>query len=370
MLNRSRVSLLLVLFFGFFATTSNSSHFATLIDGAIATESPAPPAQYNEILRIAPITRQGRTIRVAWLEWSPDATRIAIVYEDDHAIRILDAKTGKAQFSIDVPEATSQGALALVWSPDSKHLAGTFDITYGTLDGIIKIWQMEERSSRLARTIRRPGNRTSSICWSPDGTRLSSTHFSSAIESNVLSIWDAITGVLVATKDSTSIGAWSPDGKKMVGYAGKKGKLQIISTDTFQVSSEFPEKTDEPFSGRVAWAPDNNSVLGAKCRRGDLCRLWMWNIQSNRLFQNFEQDQYLSVVDLAVSPSGTLLSVLEIQSNIVDLWHIRTGKFLNPPLQMTSGFVDFIAWHPSEDMLAVANGDDGAVQVWVIELPN
>src|SRR5258706_12135211 len=84
---------------------------------------------YKQLLQIDPVIVYNNPAAVAWLGWSPNGKRLGVVYEDEHKIRILDAASGKVEFTIDVPEATFQGALDLAWSPDGNYLAGTFDIS-------------------------------------------------------------------------------------------------------------------------------------------------------------------------------------------------------------------------------------------------
>jgi WD40 repeat protein len=202
------------------------------------------------------------------------------------------------------------------------------------------------------------------ISWSPNGEKLISTHFSSEKESEVLSIWNAHTGALLTTKEKLTIGSWSPDGKEIAVYTSAFKNLQIVDADKFQVISEFPNKTDEPFSRSVSWI-DHQTLVGAKCVRGDLCRLWRWNRRTNDLLDKFEQDKYLSIVQLVVNHSGNLLAVLEIQSPAIDLWDTNSGKSLNPTIQIQEGMIDFMAWHPSKDILAIG-ASDGSLQIWEI----
>lgn len=337
---------------------------------ATATPFPGKSLQSKLLLQIAPITVHDYPAPVAWVGWSPDAKRLAVVYEDDHEIRIVDPATGKADYNIDVPEATTRGGFDLAWSPDGKRLAGTFDIAYGP-DGIIKIWSLDKNSAQLTTIINRPSDRSAGIAWSPDGARLSSVHFSDTRKANVLSIWDARTGALLTTKERVTGGLWSPDSKQLLVLSQT---LQLVNAETFQVIAEFPPiTTGEVLSGYMAWSADGTTVVGTMCKpsRADLCHLWAWNPHTGELFLNFDQSQadsrgYVGASPLALSRSGILLAKVETQSNLVELWDMRTGD----EFALATSAVDVVTafgWHPYQDQI-VLGSTGGFVQIWELYL--
>jgi WD40 repeat protein len=332
---------------------------------AAAPQSASDQLQYRKILQLDPVVLEGWVRSVAWIAWSPDAKKLAVAYEDEHTIRIMDSAAGKVRFAILVPEATLPGALTLAWSHDNKYLAGTFDISPGGNGGVIKVWEIAETSARLFLTIKRPGNRTSPILWSTDGTKLVSTHFSADQQSGVLSIWDARTGKLLETKERTSIGAFGSSGAKFVVYNHIIEKLQMVDAITFKVLSEFPDNSEDGRTRGITWTSEGSIVAGLKCPRGDLCRLWTWNVKTGKVFKDFEQEDHLSVVDLAFSPSGKLISVLQIQADSLNLWDATMGKALEPLRYPEYGFIDVVSWHPTRDIIALG-GRDGSVQIWEI----
>jgi len=356
------------------AYVSGRIHNPRFIQDALAKGESARPfqdesLQYRKLFQIAAIRVHDYPAPVAWLGWSPDGKRLAVVYEDDHKIRILDAMTGQYEYAFEVPEATARGSLDLAWSPDDNRLAGTFDIA-DVPNGLIKIWKLTDDSAQLTNTINRPGDRIGGIVWSADGTKLASVHFSDVVNDDVLSIWDAQTGMLYATKEHVAAALWSPDGKKLLILSES---LHIADPDTFQALAEFPHTTppEEP-SGYMIWSADSTTVVGTMCElaRGDLCHLWAWNLSTNSLFLKYDQTHfdsrgYVDASPVALNHSGDLLIKVEDQSNALEAWDMRNGAEFTLPISAFE--ITAFCWHPSQDEIAVGSSD-GVVQIWDVNL--
>jgi WD40 repeat protein len=116
---RQIASFLTVLSLWLLAAVGSSPSQAIFAGTSTATQT--APVSYEKILQIPSITSEYGIIAVEWVAWNPVAEIFAVVYQNGHAIRILDGSTNSTLMEFDFPDSTGNSAFA--WSPDGKYIA-------------------------------------------------------------------------------------------------------------------------------------------------------------------------------------------------------------------------------------------------------
>ncbi len=134
----------------------------------------------------------------AAIDWAPDSVRLARV--GDHAVLVLDARTGGDLWSVEVA-----GACAVAWSPGGEQVA------VGTVRGPIRLFEASGSGEEL--TLEGHTNAIQELAWSPDGSRLASA----SRDGDVL-VWDRTSGRRRRRLEGEApvhALAWSPDAAEL-----------------------------------------------------------------------------------------------------------------------------------------------------------
>ena len=174
---------------------------------------------------------------------------------------------GKPKLEI-VPQIGHSGSVLLVaFSPDGALVLS------GSHDDTLKLW--DAATGALLRTFESKG--TTSIAFSPDGTRILSSGF------ETVKLWDAITGSLLRTFDGHS--GWvlsvtfSPDGTRVL--SGGYDTLKLWDATTGTTLRAF-ERATSP----VAFSPDGARVVSGS----DDNTLKLWDAATGALLRAFKED--------------------------------------------------------------------------------
>lgn len=140
-----------------------------------------------------------RNSEILWVDRSPDASRILMVYAD-HALHVWDVNGGVAPMVL----PHSGPLMRASFSPDGRRIALVFD------DGAVHVWNADGTGEPTIFGI--PGNRLLAVAWSPDGTRLVTRS-----ADNMARVWNAdgsgVPFVLVGAQTRIAHALWSPDGR-------------------------------------------------------------------------------------------------------------------------------------------------------------
>jgi WD40 repeat protein len=178
--------------------------------------------------------------------FSPDGKHLAVAFYLDRLVRVLDAATGREEFSFKCGEGFVSH---VVFSPDGKSLA-----TCGLGEGA-SIWDVATRQKRAS--CHSGAALGTCLAYSPDGKRLAMASIEGFIE-----LWDAGSGQKTNSfkggAGDVRFIAFSPDGTCLAS-AGSDGTIRVWETtrrhDAFPVFGEGKKK------GMVDLSPDGQTVL-------------------------------------------------------------------------------------------------------------
>jgi small GTP-binding protein len=277
------------------------------------------------------------------LAWSPDGQAIATGSQDG-TIRRWDAGSGRSTWR---SPPYAKPVMAIGWSPDGALLAT------GSADHSIRFWRAGD--GRRARTLRGQAA-VWSLAWSHDGARLASTGADSVIR-----VWNAESGELVqsiTTRARYVNGvAWSPDGK-LLAAALSDGTMRTWDDDDNEIHAVDLGLARPVVS--VTWSIDGRVAFSST----DLT-IYISDLNSLPL-QELRGHTDL-ITSLRFSHDGGLLAS-KSQDGTVRLWNTATwdtSAILPEPT--SNSLFSTLAFHPSEDALAITAEDDRAVHVWAID---
>jgi len=250
--------------------------------------------------------------------FSPDGNRLA-VGEDHGTIRVLRWPSGRA---VPIQTQTSDGVIALAFSPDSKLLAASFGFSSGT----IRLWNSDSGEPRGQLT-----NHTwfvNALAFSPDGQRLAS-----ASADGTIRIWNVAVRTeprrLQGHQDEVQALAFVPDGRTLVSGC-KDGSVyswdsaagsRALGPNKIVISSDSVTHAP-PVVNRfgTAFTPDGRSFITTE-RDGTL---GIWDAHSVQLMERLPA---LGTNNWAValSPDGHWLAAGDTAKQI-HIWDWRTRR--------------------------------------------
>jgi WD40 repeat protein len=167
---------------------------------------------------------------------------------------IWDANTYEQLVTISVDDGCNLGWPK--WSPDSTQIvAGCWGVAPGE-EAHVRVW--DALSGDLA--IRLENHSEGYIFfteWSPDGTKLLTTHGGGSIV-----IWNVATGEPILTFTEHygfgAIASWSPDGTLIASNGFSDNQIKIWDANTGEVSMSSPIP-GSPFN--IAWSRDGSQIM-------------------------------------------------------------------------------------------------------------
>jgi WD40 repeat protein len=207
--------------------------------------------------------------------------------------------------------------------------------------------------------IRLHNNRVSSVCFSPDGSKIVSGSYNQTI-----CIWD-IASQKVAI-GPISIGshvysvAFSPDGQHIVSGAYGKPYIRLWDAQTGrQVSRKFHGHTWCVCS--VAFSPDGRRIASGS---GDMT-IRIWDTQLGKLLVGPIKGHTSCIRSVVFSPNGTSIASGGYD-HTVRVWDATTGALIAGPFLGHSGFVIAVAFSPQGRWIASGSWDHD-IRIWDTE---
>jgi WD40 repeat protein/energy-coupling factor transporter ATP-binding protein EcfA2 len=271
-----------------------------------------------------------------------------------------------------VPELARQAhinlLLALQATPEANRLQGHRvesvaissngkQIASGGADGTIQLWNAFT-GKPIGIPIQGHQGSVLSIAFSHDDQRIVSGGSDFQIR-----VWNAHTGKPIGERMSehtmeVTSAIFSRDNKYIIS-AGNDGQIFLWNVQTGKKIRAWSGGLWRQFTS-IALSHDGQRIAtGTK-----LGTLELWNIQENRSLKLIEQlmkDSGASVTSISFSPDDK--SIVSSQVNMVQLWHVQTGKFIGLPLRGHSGIVTSVAFSPNGKLI-VGGSTDNTVKLW------
>ncbi len=324
--------------------------------------------------------RQALGIRV--LAWSPDGRHLA--GGSDDGVRVWNHSSGR-----EVAALTGQRGWvrALAWSPrHSDQLACAFD------DGTVVLWAPARPTRSLRELGRHPGG-AFALCWSDNGTRLttgghdgvirmwvvdrrSDAILRARIDSSIHALaWSADNRVLASGADDGTVRlrsvngqgqfiglgrhrggvasvAWQPHGE-LLASGGLDGDIRLWRVDPTADDAAVGSGRDPVRS--VAWSRDGRWLAGGT--RQGVVTLWPATGGAGMIVGT----DHGEVEALTWSPDGQSLAV----GGEDELIHVHsTGGGPTTALSAPGGSTRALSWSPAANSSLACVGGDGTVQIW------
>jgi WD40 repeat protein len=261
---------------------------------------------------------------IAALVWSPDSRHLA---SGAASLQVWDALSGRQVYTFS--ERTRIDAAA--WSPDGKYLAAGFG------DFTASVWEVA--TGRKLLTYR--GHLPEGAAPSFHSLSVTSRHHQAGLRP---------AGALPRGIDEL---AWSPDGSRVLSSDGD-GIVQVWEALTGKQLLRFGSRSD--YYAGVAWSPNGAHLLMWRLGRGTEIH----DATTGALLGTFPIGLDTVSGPAAYSPNGRYLATIHNQE--VELWELATRRQVLT-YQGHSDRVDVVAWSPDSKRVASA-GFDLTVQVW------
>ncbi|MFB3828140.1 MAG: protein kinase [Bryobacteraceae bacterium] len=136
------------------------------------------------------------------------------------------------------------------WSPDGKWIA-----FFSNRSGIHEVWKIRTDGSEMQQLTEGGG---SYLAWSPDGSRMASSHQSRVCIFDPNRPWKQQTPEMLPPTDASStrflVNSWSPDGERLAGEVQGQGiAVYTLRSRTYDRLADFGEWP--------VWLPDSRRVL-------------------------------------------------------------------------------------------------------------
>ncbi|MEM7538740.1 MAG: protein kinase [Chloroflexota bacterium] len=295
--------------------------------------------------------------RIHTVDWSFDGKYLAAA--TDQTLYIWDSHAHTRVYSY----SNTVSIRVIDWSPTDNILA------FGSVDGVIQIWDQEKRSIHDVNAIH--SGEVTALRWSSDGRKLASG------SNKEVWIWDHETPVpsetemrlfaslrrgpwmLNANAHSSTVMSLQWDPKSNVLASTSRKELRIWDGNKGRLLEGFRKGHFEQVWS-VSWSPDGNMVAtGAGTVYDTHVRIWKADGSLLHLLDAHSDD----VHTVYWSPSGQKLASASLDNRIY-VWNTINGKRLHSLSHPSTP--NTVGWS-SDGTLLSAGYIDGTVHVWEIK---
>jgi hypothetical protein len=172
-------------------------------------------------------------------------------------------------------------------------------------------WDNAKKTSSQIAILKGHSDWVRSVCWSPDGTRLSSASADTTVR-----IWDADTGAQLAELNGhfsiVNSVSWSPDGSRLAS-ASWDNTVQVWNAHTGSQLDEL--KGHSSYVNSVSWNPDGSRLASASS--DETVRVWYWDNATKTGSQlAILKGHSHSVTSVNWSPDGTKIASASIDKTV------------------------------------------------------
>ena len=247
------------------------------------------------------------SLRNRWLEFSPDASILAIPQGTPaHKVDLVNPRSGKKLRSIDTG---NHYVVDVAFSPDGKRLLT------GGLDTRVNLWDVD--TGELLKSFSVHSFAVAGVCWINDGTSFISSDQAGYVRITDIES-DQDDAILQQDQYSRAVCIRDSDGLIATG----NGRKVVIRNADEKVLRSF--NTDEKWSVRkLSFSPDGRLLAVSSAEKGGLA---LWDPDSGELVHKLKK-HIKAVVTLAFTPDGTKLVSGDYKSRVY-VWDVATGKQL------------------------------------------
>jgi WD40 repeat protein/serine/threonine protein kinase len=270
-------------------------------------------------------------------------------------VTVWDTETGKLLASL----KHSGPVRALVFNADGTRLVCGGEIA-NRLEkpADLKVWDLETGKVIFELEGHIPG--IAGVCYSPDGTRITSLAGNMYGKSAEIKVWDALTGKEIHNLYGSAVEgglgkgivgglAYSPDGKRIA--AGVTQMLNVWDTDSGKVVLSF--RAHQHAITSLAYSPDGKRIATTSPESN----MKVWDAETGKELLGIPNGGGECV---AFSRDGKWIAGPSGQ--LVNVWDAKTGKEVR---SMKTGTLAGLAFTPDSRRLAIAAG--GTVRTWEID---
>ncbi|MGL5873644.1 MAG: hypothetical protein ACRC2R_14970 [Xenococcaceae cyanobacterium] len=310
-------------------------------------------------LRTLKLARQIEVGRgwVCNLVFSPDSKLITAQVGSDRLINIWNVQSGNLVKQL---QGHTASVKSLAFSPDNKLLAS------GSWNDIIRFWNIDSQKQLKCLEEEDAGRRLGkSLAFSPNGQLLAAACDRYFTGNDAIVVWDVVSGnptqLLQGHQQPIVNLSFSNDGKLLKSESKDKTAhwWDLVSGDrAINIETQnYSEKLNNlNFIKNLALSPDNKILATS----GDENRVYLWNLESDKLFKIFNEHQG-AIERLTFSADSKLLATASKDKTAI-LWDVESGTPLKTFIGHLDG-VNSIAISPDGKLLATGSWDK-TVKLW------
>ena len=268
-------------------------------------------------------------------DWSPDNRYLALTGADG-SLQIWDASTGK-MFSA-FPEHLSS-VYGISWSPDGQHIVTI--IKYG----LVQVWNAA--TGKLVSTIN--DQSLVDVQWSPDGRYLVSRN-----NDGSLTIWNALTGRKVSSNRGDN-GLWMCNNTRVL--STNTNVIDIWDAVTGKTVFTLPEPPSVNTSAIASYMPPSRWALSPDCKLLALgsgyTKVQVLDAATGHLLSTFHNAA--TIEGVFWSSDDRYVSAITNDKNML-IWDALTGRTLST-YHIVSSSVYSVGWSPDDNFIFTASVD-------------